>query len=308
MNPPFDYTTGNLISAGYQPNQIHVSDSGLSMMFRKQLLEKAFSVFRFTLPDTWDLDFFRFTLFMFGHVTVFDSGIFGVIPQYGALSGYNVFYMPAESIVANPLLPNVNRLKIGKDCEIIKLRPTFSGIMDIVGYYADQMALTTESFTCNVQNSKLAYVFGAKNEAQAQAFKKMYDQIYSGNPVTVIDKQMFNDDGTPSWNTFQQNIKQTYIGDLLIDAINAIEDRFCTLIGIDNANTDKRERLISSEVEANKAETKALSSLWLEEIKAGMEKCNNMFGLSLACELSEVGRGVQNGISIGNVQRKPESV
>ena len=95
---------------------------------------------------------------------------------------------------------------------------------------------------------------------------------------------------------------------MLIDALNAIEDRFCTLIGIDNANTDKRERLISSEVAANKAETKALSSLWLEEIKAGMEKCKNMFGITLDCELSEVGRGVQNGIGIGNVQRKPESV
>lgn len=309
-NPPFDYTTGNLYTSAFQPSSIHVSDSGLSALYRKQLLEKAFSVFDFDLPDTWDLDYFRFTLFMCGSVTVFDSDIFGVIPQFGALSGYNVYYMPSESIVSNPLLPNINRLKIGTDCEIIKIRPTYSGIMDIVGYYADQMSLITEAFTCDIQNSKLSYVFGAKNSAQAQSFKKMFDSIYSGEPCVVVDKQLFNDDGTAAWQTFTQNLKQTYIGDVLIDALNAVEDRFCTLIGIDNANTDKRERLIAPEVEANKAETKALSSIWLAEIKDGMDKVNSMFNLNISAKLSDVGKGVtadaqrSESVGTGDVQGK----
>ena len=91
---------------------------------------------------------------------------------------------------------------------------------------------------------------------------------------------------------------------MLIDALNAVEDRFCTLIGIDNANTDKRERLIAPEVEANKAETKALSTLWLDRIQDGIRRANNMFGLSLSAELSQVGKGViANGesVSAGNV-------
>jgi len=307
---PFDYTTSNLYTAGYQPNTIQVSDTGLSMMFRKQLFEKAISVFDFTLPETWDKDFFRFVLFMHGSITIFESSRFGVIPQYGALSGYNVFYMPDEAIVSNPLLPDVQRLKIGKDCEVIKLRPDFSGIMDIVGYYADQMALITETFTCDVQNSKLAYIFAAQNEAQAQAYKKMYDNIYKGEPNIVIDKKLLGPDGEPQWQTFNQNLKQTFIGDVLIDSLNAVEDRFCTLVGINNANTDKKERLISSEVNANNAEVKALSSVWLDEIQKGIQKANDMFGLSLAAKLSEVGKGVnENGQSVGtgNVQGKPTS-
>ena len=300
----FDYTLSNLYTAGQQPNTIHVSDTGLSYMFRKQLFEKALSVFKFDIPETWDLDYFRFSLFMFGNVCIFDSGTFGVIPQFATLSGFNVFYMPNEALVANPLLPNINRLKIHKDCEIIKLRPDYSGIMDIVGYYADQMAIIAETFTCDTNNSKLAYVFGAENEAQAQSFKKMYDNIYKGEPNVVIDKKLFNAEGEPTWHEFNQNLKNTYIGDLLIDALNAVEDRFCTLIGIDNANTDKRERLIAPEVEANKAETKALSTLWLDRIQDGIRRANNMFGLSLSAELSQVGKGVNaNGesVSAGNV-------
>lgn len=300
----FDYTLSNLYTAGQQPNTIHVSDTGLSYMFRKQLFEKALSVFKFDIPETWDLDYFRISLFMFGNVCIFDSGTFGVIPQFATLSGFNVFYMPNEALVANPLLPNINRLKIHKDCEIIKLRPDYSGIMDIVGYYADQMAIIAETFTCDINNSKLAYIFGAENEAQAQSFKKMYDNIYKGEPNVVIDKKLFNAEGEPTWHEFNQNLKNTYIGDLLIDALNAVEDRFCTLIGIDNANTDKRERLIAPEVEANKAETKALSTLWLERMQDGIRRANNMFGLSLSAELSQVGKGVNaNGesVSTGNV-------
>lgn len=307
----FDYTLSNLYTAGQQPNTIHVSDTGLSYMFRKQLFEKAISVFDFSMPDNWDKDYFRYSLFMFGNVTIFDSGVFGVIPQYGALSGYNVFYMPDEALVANPLLPAINRLKIGRDCEVIKLRPDYSGIMDIVGYYADQMALITETFTCDIQNSKLSYIFMATNEAQAQAYKKMYDSIYKGEPNVVIDKKLLGPDGEPQWQSFNQQLKNTYIGDLLIDALNAVEDRFCTLIGIDNANTDKRERLISSEVEANKAETKALSTLWLDTMQKGIRKANEMFSLDLSVKLSQVGKGVApNGqsVNIGDVQGKSASV
>lgn len=307
----FDYTLSNLYTAGQQPNTIHVSDTGLSYMFRKQLFEKAISVFDFSMPDNWDKDYFRYSLFMFGNVTIFDSGVFGVIPQFATLSGYNVFYMPDEALVANPLLPSINRLKIGRDCEVIKLRPDYSGIMDIVGYYADQMALITETFTCDIQNSKLSYIFMATNEAQAQAYKKMYDSIYKGEPNVVIDKKLLGPDGEPQWQSFNQALKNTYIGDLLIDALNAVEDRFCTLIGIDNANTDKRERLISSEVEANKAETKALSTLWLDTMQKGIRKANDMFNLDLTVKLSQVGKGIAadgKGVNIGDVQGKPASV
>ena len=56
---------------------------------------------------------------------------------------------------------------------------------------------------------------------------------------------------------------------------------FDTEIGIPNANTDKRERLVTDEVNANNVETASRCEMWLESIKAGMEKANNMFGLSL---------------------------
>ena len=59
---------------------------------------------------------------------------------------------------------------------------------------------------------------------------------------------------------------------------------FDTEIGIPNANTDKRERLISDEVNANNVETATRCELWMETIRTGLDKANAMFpdlGLSV---------------------------
>ena len=83
---------------------------------------------------------------------------------------------------------------------------------------------------------------------------------------------------------FNQNLRQTYIaGDVLTD-MRKIEQEYLTMIGIPNANTDKRERLISDEVNANTVETQTLLDLWLESLTEGAEEANSMFGLNLRFE------------------------
>ena len=42
-----------------------------------------------------------------------------------------------------------------------------------------------------------------------------------------------------------------YIGDKLLDAYDRIEDKLLTFLGINNANTSKRERLVVDEVNSN---------------------------------------------------------
>ena len=54
-----------------------------------------------------------------------------------------------------------------------------------------------------------------------------------------------------------------------------------TQIGVPNANTDKKERLITDEVESNNVETRLLGDLWLEELRKGCEEAREMFGIEL---------------------------
>lgn len=148
------------------------------------------SVFEWDLPETWNKDYFLYVLYCWGYVAVINTDKFGVIPQGCGLKGYDVFYAPTHAVIANPLLSGILEPRIGTQCELMKLQPDFSGILDLVGHYAEQMALASQSVSVNLLNSKLSYVFTAKTKALAESLKKMYDQIASGEPAVVIDSRL----------------------------------------------------------------------------------------------------------------------
>ena len=157
--------------------------------------------------------------------------------------------------------------------------------MDIVDYYSDMLALAAETAGLNLQNTKLAYVFLCADKQQAESFKKLYDQIAAGNPAAFADKKLFNDDGTPNWVMFNQQLRNTYIAGDILEDMRKWKNQFCTEVGIPNANTDKKERLIRDEVNANSTETQTKAILWLETIHKGMEETNDLFGLDLSVKL-----------------------
>ena len=240
-----------------------------------------FSVFKWEMPPEWSKNYTLYTLYCWGFFAVVNTDRYGVIPQACGLRGYDVFYQPTNAIITNPLLSGTLEPRIGLQCELVRLQPDYGGIMDIVTYYADMLALCAESVGMNLVNSKLAYVFAAENKAMAETFKKLYDQIAAGNVAAVIDKQLFRDDGKANWQMFNQNVGQNYIADQVLSDMRKIEAMFCTDVGIPNANTDKKERLITDEVNANKVETRSKCDLWLEELKESCEKVREMFGIKL---------------------------
>jgi hypothetical protein len=294
---PALYDQKNLYNAQLNPSTVHASNTALSAFFQRYLMLKLFSRYDFTLPEEWDYDYFRYVLFTVGFIGVMQTDKYGVICQHGTASGYNVYYRPSRLLVSNPALRRTYDLRIGVDCEIIKLSPDWRGAYDLIQLYADQMAVCMEAFGVNAINSKFAFVFAADNKAMAETMKKMFDQISSGQPASFVsDKQLFDDEGNPRWQLFVNNLKQNYVGNDLLQSLTTIEHKFNTLIGFNNANTDKKERLNSDEVNANNEEVRSLSSLWLEEMTESMEKANEMFGLNLSVKLREV----DNDINFSN--------
>lgn len=284
LEVPVGYGDINLYNAQFSPSTVHVKNTALQRYFRKYLLQKAISVFKWTLPEEWDEDYFKYTLYGLGYIAVLNTRSFGVICQGGALGGYNLYYRPSYIMITNPLLRGTITANINTDCAIIKLQPDYSSIMDIVGYYADQLALAAEALGMNLVNVKTGIVFGAKNKAQAESYKKMYDRLGDGNPAIVIDKDLLDDTGKPTWFPFVQNMKEQYITSDILSDMRKINEQFCTDIGIPNANTDKRERLIDSEVNSNNVETATRCEMWLESIKKGIDTANEMYGLSLSVD------------------------
>ena len=296
---PYYYNYINAETSQVTPSTVHVKDSGLCRYFTKYLLQKAMSVFEWDLPETWNKDYFLYVLYCWGYVAVVNTDKFGVIPQGCGLKGYDVFYAPTHAVIANPLLSGILEPRIGTQCELLKLQPDFSGILDLVGHYAEQMALASQSVSVNLLNSKLSYVFTAKTKALAESLKKMYDQIASGEPAVVIDSRLKNAaDGEETWKAFEQNVGGNYIVTNLLADLRKIEAMFDTEIGIPNANTDKRERLIQDEVNANNIETFSKCAMWLENLQDACKRVNDMFGLSISVrwrEIPMIGGGADGG-------------
>ena len=281
---PAGYGDINLYNAQFSPSTVHVKNVALQRYFRKYLLQKAISVFKWTLPEEWDEDYFKYVLYGLGYIAVLETRSFGVICQGGALGGYNLYYRPSYIIVTNPLLKETITANINQDCAIIKLQPDYSSIMDIVSFYADQMSLAAEALGMNLVNVKTATIFPAADRTQAETYKKMYDKIEAGDPAVVIGKHLFDDQGKPAWMPFVQNMEQQYIADKILSDMRKIEAMYDTEIGIPNANTDKAERLITDEVNANNVETATRCELWLDSIRKGIDQANKMYGLSLAVD------------------------
>ena len=291
---PYDYEYINMYNAVRSPSTVHAKNTALAYFFRKYLLMKVFSVFDFTVPENWNEAFFKYILFGFGYVAVINTDKFGVIPQNCTLYGIGVYYQPTSVIIANPILKGIKTPVIDKQCTLIKCQPNYSGIMDIISYYADMLAVASESLGINMFNTKLAYVFASENKQQAESFKKMYDEIASGNPSSFVDKKLFRDDGSPNWLMFNQDIRQTYVGLELLETLQKIDNMFDTLVGIPNSNNEKRERMIVDEVNANNFDTQALAYQWYLEIRKGMEKTRDIFGIDVSVRLrtpKESGKG-----------------
>lgn len=281
---PYSYDFINTTAGTVTPSTIHVQDSLLAAYFRKYLLQKVLSVFEWKLPKTWSKDYFLYTLFGYGYLAIVNTNKYGVIPQQCGLQGFDIFYRPTNAVITNPLLTGIMTPKIDKQCVIIKVQPDYGSIMDMVNYYAAMMALSAETASTNLLNSKMSYVFAAQNKQAAESFKKLYDQIASGEPAAVIDKSLFNADGSKNWELFEQNVGQNYIvGEILTD-LRKWENMFNTDIGIANANTDKKERLVVAEVEANNEETTSKASLWLEQMQEACAKARDMFGIEISVD------------------------
>lgn len=281
---PATYDYVNVANAAVSPSTIHCRNTGLSNYFRRYLLQKAMSLYKWTLPEHWSKTYFLYVLYCWGYLAVVNTNKFGVIPQACGLTGYNVFYQPTHALITNPLISGNLQPRIDQQCTIIKLQPDYGGIMDVVGYYADMLALCSESVGMNLLNTHLAYVFTAGNKAAAESFKKMFDRIASGEPCVVYDKNLKQDDGSKAWEAFQQNLHEVYIASDVLSDMRKIEAMFDTDIGIPNANTDKRERLVTDEVNANNIETASKCALWLEELQESVKKTNEMFGTNISVD------------------------
>lgn len=271
-----------------------LSNERLQIEYRNWCLKKLFGAFEFGgVPDTWDYDYMLENLFMYGYLAITDTSI-GVIPLRCGITGINVFDHPTTAIFANPVLGNFERNLYGDnpntDCALLKLQYDFMGAMPIINRYAALLALCDNSISVNLRNSKVAFIGFVSSKQQAATVEKMYSDIDRGKPAVYVKRG----DGITSEDIYYNHVKETYIANDVQLLKQSIKNDFLTEVGLNNANTDKRERLIVDEVNANNDEVQANVQHWLDNIREGLRRANSLFGLDLSVKLRKFDGGEAN--------------
>lgn len=278
MSRKFDKEYNRMLSRYFsiEPSQLQGTRNTTFFFYRRYLYQLIYSRFEFeNFPEMWDIDYFRDVLYQDGNIGVCDT-VYGVLALQCGHTGINVYSKPTQLIFSNVVLGNFNR-RIGKDCELIYfeyMNQGYASMNDIVTRYAVILSQCDGSLNSTLMNSRIASVFTSPKKGVLNSLKAMYDKVTAGEPAVFMLRTNENDSATlPYFN----NVKNTYIGNDILDTKLRILNEFCTVIGIRNSNTQKKERLITDEANANNEMTYSLLQLWVDNLNRCFDNVREIF-------------------------------
>lgn len=248
--------------------------------YMRALYQRIISGCTFVLPEAWKKGrrYFKNVLFSQGFIGIIKTDEYGIIPQICAPYGYGLFLQPTELIVNQPLVDNW-RGKIGETCEVIHLTNDWLGVWDIVEHYAIRLSTAITSLDVSLVNSRVSLLAAAKDKSAAQALKFLYEAISAGEPFKVYDKIIKTDDingeSEPIW-TYSQDVASNYVTDKILADMETILKDFDNEVGI-LAIGDKKERMITDEVQSINDDTCARASSWFENLSDSFDDTNALF-------------------------------
>jgi hypothetical protein len=257
--------------------------------FWRSLYQRALSNFIFELPESWNKGYFKNILFGLGYIGIVKTPQFGIIPQLCTLTGYGLYLQPTTLLVAQPLVNFEGT--IGEDCEVIKLSPDYSGILDIIDHYADKLATCWTSINVSLVNSRAGLIALPKNKNAAEAIKYIAERLSAGETLVCGDKVLKEDlEGNDPIVTYFSDPAKNYITDKLLSDFTTILNSFDREIGIPVID-EKKERRIQSEVSAIISDSGTRIDTWKESLDDSIKRVNDLFGLNISYKV----RGDENG-------------
>ena len=257
------------------PKSVNEMTNNSFFYYQFQLMTKLKSVLTVSgYPSNWNIDNMWDVLLTNGYIPIVKTDI-GTLALEGGFYGQNMYYMPTNVLVNNPVLREIDE-KIGEKGELLYINyeyNKFQGVMSLINRYAVLLANIDCSLNVSLYNSRLAHVFEAETDAQVKSLQKMYDEVSRGNPAVFLKKGMKNI-GKDNDSGYFLNVKNTYIGNDLLLTKRSIMNEFLTEIGINNANTDKRERLNSDEVNANNSEVRCTIVRYIDSLNECAKRIN----------------------------------
>ena len=241
------------------------------------------------LPPTCNEEMLERSLFERGRVCMFEApdmeenAPLFTLPYMGNVTydiyGYPNFVQPYSMWTGAPNFPMLKRKQFEVGFNTRTREPGF-GLCD---YYAMKLANMGRIIDVNMQQQKSSAGAFVKNDTQKRSMETALQQIAEGNPYIIVSKEMWKNagvnDNTNGFIPFNFNIP--YISDKVRVEMNSTFNEFLSLIGIENSNMDKRERVNSAETNGNIGLVEMSRHTYLAPREEFAKRCNKHWGLDI---------------------------
>ena len=269
--------------------------------YREQLYQQLSHMFKWDgLPSTVPNDYIERNLVRYGYLLFYEDENIGMDVLRATVMGYNRHDLPVlartwTATTNSEVHPQIERnIKYLSDSEdsIEQFDTTKDGVLimnmafgenctTIVDHFAQRLALVQQAFDTNLLWANIPYIFQTSSDETKLSIEKLFSDIFTGKPFTIVDKELFVDNkdrtGVPTDITF--------IGKDLLDVQNEIMMRFKQSVGFDTSGVEKAERVLQAEIDSNTQHTKSVVQIMLEQREKACEAINAFFGTNITVTL-----------------------
>lgn len=231
------------------------------------------------LPDSIPARYIEQTLFEYGRVLFFRDNTIGLLclkcTPTGPLNPYN------EPITWTVVAANYPKTGVDIDADkSVLIKNNYDSLSTdwTIRIFAQKLYEIDRTIDVNVKAQKTPVLLLC-DEKQRLTLKNLYRQYRGNEPVIYGDKTL-NKDAITSIKT-----DAPFVSEKLMKLKHDTWNEAMSFLGIENSNTDKRERLITSEVESNNESTDVSSLVMLLTRQEAAKQINQMFGLNVSVKI-----------------------
>ena len=231
------------------------------------------------LPNNMDDRWIEKYLFTNGKCIFYKDPVMGeMVAGFGQMSSINCYGDPTK---VYPVAPNYvyegDQLINGENCYVIRNNDLMLPTFPTVRMYAFKLTNIDRAIDINIEAQKSPILVRCTDK-QRLSLKNAINQRRDNEPVIYADNSFDKDMIT----TLDLNPPLVF-PDLQVQKHMVLNEVF-TDLGINNANMDKRERMVANEVEANNEQVKASEDVMLKVRQEACKQINRIFGTNISVE------------------------
>ena len=230
------------------------------------------------LPNNMDERWIEKYLFTSGKCIFYKDPVMGyMVAGLAQQGGVNCYGDPTSVYpVAENYVYNGDKLVNGENCYVIRNNDLMLPNFPIIRHYAYKLCNIDRAIDTNVEAVKTPIIVRC-SEKQKLSLKNAINQRKDNEPVIwssdLADiNEMVDTLTTNAPIVFPQLQTQKHM----------ILNEVFTDLGINNANMDKRERMVANEVEANNEQVKACEDVMLKSRQQACKEINRIFGTNIS--------------------------